>query len=120
MDHATEVTAQPRTSRRASNRDLAERLRSLLDALRASRQGDLSLAVHLHNDRSDVETAPGRRWRTFAGYGHVPGDMSVISHAEAMHTLPADVSGRGQPLPGVIDAGAPGSAIFTPRSKGPT
>jgi signal transduction histidine kinase/HAMP domain-containing protein/ActR/RegA family two-component response regulator len=41
MEHPTEV-------RRTSDRELAERLRSLLDALRAARQGDFSVRLPVH------------------------------------------------------------------------
>ena len=45
MEHPTEEAAPPRNARRASGRELAEQLRSLLDALRAARQGDFSVRL---------------------------------------------------------------------------
>jgi signal transduction histidine kinase/HAMP domain-containing protein/ActR/RegA family two-component response regulator len=48
MEHPTEEAAQPRPARRASARELTERTRSLLDALRAARQGDFSVRLPAH------------------------------------------------------------------------
>jgi signal transduction histidine kinase/HAMP domain-containing protein len=48
MEHLTEQAAQPRNVRRASDRELRERVRSLLDVLRAARQGDFSVRLPAH------------------------------------------------------------------------
>src|SRR5919197_329131 len=45
MEHPTEEAVQRRAVRRTPARELTERLRSLVDALRAARQGDFSVRL---------------------------------------------------------------------------
>ena len=54
MEHTTEEADQPRAARRAPDRELTERLRSLLHALRAARQGDFSVRLPAHADGDGI------------------------------------------------------------------
>jgi signal transduction histidine kinase/HAMP domain-containing protein/ActR/RegA family two-component response regulator len=54
MEHATEEADHARAARGAPDRELTERLRSLLHALRAARQGDFSVRLPAHADGDGI------------------------------------------------------------------